>query len=109
MPGAPLPPRRPLRPDRHDLQPRPRRHGEHPLFVVLDVYGDYFFAPAWNAYGYTFVEVTPGTRTLEIIPPFTWPPDAGTADGLYFYAALTNLARTELFGAYGSWGFGWGR
>lgn len=86
----------------HDMQFDLRLLLENPLiqfqahlFVVLDVYGSYWFYPNWQAYGppdwtldYVTMAITPGT-TWIIILSFLWPElGADALDGLRFHAAL---------------------
>ncbi len=82
-----------------------------PLFVVLDVYGTYFFGPGFTTAFDNYLGVIStfpiGATRVEIIPEFYWP-DTGTSGAdLYFYAAITNPQMTELVGELGDWRFGW--
>ncbi|MBN2054488.1 hypothetical protein JW905_06175 [bacterium] len=62
------------------------------LFVVLDVYGTYFFHPAWST-ELTYEQLNyPMTALPTGILSFTWPPGAGAAGNLAFYAATLNSA-----------------
>ena len=80
-----------------------------PLFVILDVYGNYYFAPTFSSYDkYTLTDVHSGMDTMVILPPFDWPTGAGAADGINWYAGMTNKDLTQLFGTYGFYSFGWG-
>jgi hypothetical protein len=78
-----------------------------PVFVILDVYGLYFFAPSFSDFDYYTRDVTPGLVVINVLPTFTWPPGAGTAAGINWYAAMTNAAITELFGEMDIFTFGW--
>ncbi|MBN2054608.1 Ig-like domain-containing protein [bacterium] len=83
----------------------------HPLFVILDVYGDYWFAPSWRHVsegidGYAG-EYAPGLTELEIIEPFFWPAGTGAADDIRFWGVMTDAAVTDLYGELGCWTFGW--
>ncbi len=79
-----------------------------PLFVILDAYGSYFFAPGWTqtADWYTRTIAT-GEETETILPDFAWPGGVGTAENLVFYAAMTDPGITTLLGYLDSWTFGW--
>ncbi len=74
----------------------------YPLFVILDVYGSYFFAPSFNSsfdnYLAQFPEFPTGETTVTILPEFTWS-SAGTGNAT-FYGALTD---PEITGIYGEW------
>jgi hypothetical protein len=58
------------------------------LYVLLDVYGDFFFWPSWGR------DIDKAERTYrpdqppETILQFTWPEGAGEASGLGFWGAL---------------------
>ncbi len=83
---------------------------DHPLFVVLDVFGSYYFAPSFNSYDnylQQFPVFSTGQTVVEVIPQFSWPSGTGNASGLRWYGALTNPSVSELFGEMGMWEFGW--
>ncbi|MBN1355164.1 hypothetical protein JXA40_02725 [bacterium] len=80
----------------------------YPLLVLLEVAGEYFFAPGFtrdlDAYSLSFA---PGTTSVEVIPEFIWPDGAGSFSGAVWYGALTNPEITELVGNYGMFRFEW--
>lgn len=79
-----------------------------PFFVILDVYGSYFFAPDWTQTAdWQEISATTGEYIKEVIPEFTWPGEVGSAENLVFYAAMTDPSITTLLGYLGSWTFGW--
>ncbi len=84
----------------------------YPLIVILDVYGEYFFGPSFtlefDSYLESYSEFSPGKTPVVVIPAFLWPENAGSSDGLYFYAALMNPLITQIVGEWDSWEFGWG-
>ncbi|MBN1356513.1 hypothetical protein JXA40_09670 [bacterium] len=81
-----------------------------PLFVILDVYGIYFFAPSFSDYD-NYLSRHPsfseGATEIEVLPEFAWPRGTGSASGILWYAALTNPEITQLFGEMDTWTFGW--
>ncbi|MBN1356497.1 metallophosphoesterase [bacterium] len=80
---------------------------DYPLFVILDVYGMYFFAPSFSDFDY-YIKIFPtGNTTVEVIPEFTWPEGCGSTSGILWISALTNPEITLLFGELGIWEFGW--
>lgn len=83
----------------------------YPLFVILDVYQNYFFAPSFNSVFDNYLEMYPsfpvGLTTVEVLPSFSWPTGAGSADGIIWYGALTTPAMTDLFGELGTFTFEW--
>ncbi len=79
-----------------------------PIFVLLDVFGTYYFAPDFNEFGYYNQEIPPGESVIQVVPVFTWPPDTGAGEGLIWYAAMTDPEITTLFGEMDSWTFSWG-
>ncbi len=78
-----------------------------PLFVILDVWGILFFAPEFDEFGYYLVDLDPGSTEKNILDPFEWPGNCGNADGIVFYAGMTDDQMTELFGTADEWSFGW--
>ncbi len=84
-------------------------HVNTPIFVVLDVYGNYFFAPSFSeteADHYTR-DVQPGRDVIEVLQVFTWPENAGSAENIIWYAAMTNQEMTELWGEMDMFTFSW--
>ena len=79
-----------------------------PLFVLLDVYGQYWFAPGWETdLDYYYQLFQPGLTTITAIETFNWPAGAGAADGIRFWSALTNASMTEVLGNVAMVSFGW--
>lgn len=78
-----------------------------PVFVLLDVYGSYFFAPDYSAFNYYMIPLPPGPTVINVLPIFTWPSGVGAADGIKWYAAMTNPGISELYGELDSFEFGW--
>ncbi len=82
----------------------------YPLFVILDVYGSYYFAPSFIPFD-NYLVLHPafeiGRTVVEVLPAFNWPSGVGSAGGLLWYGALTNPAMTELYGELSTWEFGW--
>ncbi|MBN1878835.1 hypothetical protein JW823_01895 [bacterium] len=80
----------------------------YPLVVILDVFGQYFFAPSFDSTFDFYSQIFPvGSSTTDVLPEFTWPQGAGTAAGVIWYAALTDQSVTSLVGQMDSWTFGW--
>jgi len=82
----------------------------YPLFVVLELLGNYYFAPSFSdfdhydpGFGYPV-----GETTMVVIPEFFWPEGAGTVSEATWYGALTNPELTDIFGEFGTFTFGWG-
>ncbi len=82
------------------------------LYVVLDVFQDYYFYPSWSHYPDEGIDKAslslPGARvTRHDILAFTWPPNAGSASGIKFWGAMLDPATAELLGeiVYVEWGF----
>ena len=79
-----------------------------PTFCILDVFGDYFFWPEWNEFGYEIHDIPAEfTKPIVILPEFSWPGDVGAADGIVFYGACTDPEITDLFGQMDVVTFGW--
>ncbi len=78
-----------------------------PVFVILDVYGNYYFAPSFSDFDRYLMDIVPGESEIEVLPEFLWPTGAGSASGIVWYAAMTNPEMTALFGAMDTFAFGW--
>jgi hypothetical protein len=93
--------------DVYVCNPNAETYYDIPVFVILDVYGLYFFAPAFSDFDYYTETVAPGRLTISVIPSFTWPGGVGSASGILWYAAMTDPGITQLFGELGMFTFGW--
>ncbi len=81
---------------------------ETPLFVILDVFGSYYFAPSFSEFDYFTIDLAHGIMTVHVLPEFVWPDIVGEVTGVYWYAAMTNQYMTNLLGEMGMFTFGWG-
>ncbi len=83
----------------------------YPLFVILEAFGHFFFAPGFtenvDSYLPLYPSIPPGETRVTVIPDFTWPAGVGAADNLYLYAALTTPDVSGIAGEMGIWEFGW--
>jgi hypothetical protein len=82
----------------------------YPLFVILDIAGSFYFAPAFSSYDNylpLFPQFPPGQTEVAVLPAFSWPSGVGTFSGCVLYGALTNPGVTNLYGAMDTWTFGW--
>ena len=82
--------------------------GKHPLFVVLDVHGQLFFAPEFDTQSHYSVDLHPGELKVPVLPAFIWPENAGSAENVHWYAALTDPDVTHIIGEMDTFTFGWG-
>ncbi len=88
--------------------PFDRSFDQVPLLIVLEIWGSYYFAPSFSDYDYYIIDqIPPGITNLVIIPPFEWPSDVGSAEGIRVYGAMTELSRRYLFGTYDLFQFSW--
>ncbi len=71
------------------------------LFVILDVYGNYWFYPSWSQYlDYESLFLTRQTLINKTILDFIWPQNAGSADDIKFWSAITDPSSFSLIGNY---------
>ncbi|MCD4653078.1 hypothetical protein K8T06_04010 [bacterium] len=96
--------------------PEPSTLRSIPVIFMLDVFGYYYFWPTWPLYhppesedfDFRYMDVNPGTTTIEVIPAFSWP---NTGDqnivGLHFYGAMLNSDFSSILGdfAFVEWGY----
>ncbi len=84
---------------------------ENPLFIVLDVYQEYWFGPSWIFYeegaDWYAESFQHGMNKVIIIDEFAWPENAGSATGIKFHGALTDPDITRLEGSMDTCTFGW--
>jgi hypothetical protein len=80
----------------------------YPLFVILDVFGAYYFAPGFSSYDSYTMDFPAGESSVMVLPEFTWPPGAGTVNGVIWYGALATPDISDIFGNLGTFTFGWG-
>ncbi len=80
----------------------------NPLFVVLEVYGNYFFGPRFNQYldWYTGPFYSPES-VVDVLPAFAWPYGAGSASGIHFYSCVTDPSINNLVSNFAEFTFGW--
>ncbi len=83
----------------------------YPLFVILDAYGMYFFAPSFNTAFDHYLDQHPvfpmGETVVQVLDEFHWPNVEGSGSGIKWYSAMTNPEMTELFGEMHVFTFGW--
>jgi hypothetical protein len=81
----------------------------YPLFIILDVYGEYWFAPSWNQeLDYYAFDLPPGPTVFRPVPEFSWPAGDASATGIVFWGALLDPGMTEVAGNIGRFEFGFG-
>ncbi|MBN1879658.1 hypothetical protein JW823_06075 [bacterium] len=82
----------------------------YPLFVVLEAYGLFFFAPGFTQEPYCFREASavypPGLTELPVLQEFMWPVGAGSGTATW-YAVFLEENTVEIFGSIGHRGFFW--
>ena len=84
----------------------------YPLFVILDVYGVYFFGPGFSQTVDNYLAFYPqfdqGETHVQVLSEFYWPDSAGSATGIRFIAGLTDRDVVDIFGKYDVFTFSWG-
>ncbi len=68
------------------------------LYVVLDVYGSYFFWPSWRSSPPDFKarNLAPNSDNTENILNFTWPAGVGSASGIKVWHAMLDASTQQL-------------
>lgn len=79
------------------------------LIVILDVYGDFLFWPAWTEDFQTeLIQLQPDQPVTIDLLDFKWPPgDFGEADGLKFWAGICRPVTYDLIGEIDHVAFGY--
>ncbi len=84
---------------------------EFPLFVVLDVFGEYYFGPSFGQdldfFGHGYTVWPQGSTIVPVVPEFFWPDTGSSADGIVFLSALVDPTMTRIIGQMDSLSFGW--
>ena len=88
--------------------------GVRPLYVLLDVLGNYYFWPSWRFFDppeyskldWKELEITPGAQLVQILAPFEWPKTGNAMNDIAFYGALLSQDHSQLLGNYGFCTFG---
>lgn len=66
-------------------------------YIILDVYGSYWFWPSWDqTIDSVRITLNSGRVSVAKVLEFAWPEGAGSASGLYFWAALLAADSSEL-------------
>ena len=81
--------------------------GGTPLFVILDAYGDLFFAPSFSDFDSYSINLIAGRQTKTVLSDFNWPSGVGSAYGLWWYAGMTDPEMSALRGEMDAMEFGW--
>ncbi len=72
-----------------------------PLFVFLDVGGEYFFWPSWKgspAIDFRLIDAGTGSTVIAVFDPFEWPDVGETHGEAAFWGALLNPDFTDILG-----------
>ncbi|MBN1551737.1 hypothetical protein JW979_09720 [bacterium] len=78
------------------------------LYVILDVYGLYYFADTWTSEPHSLrLSLDPGVYIYDVLPEFIWPENSGDVTGLVFWAGLIDTSTGSLFGKYDVFPVGW--
>lgn len=98
--------------DRFYLQARMANTEPSPLnvelYVILDVYGDYWFGPGWSQHVDAYkLNGFLGVRTLTIFD-FIWPEVDSEAQGIAFWAGMVAEGESTIFGFYDRIEFAYG-
>lgn len=78
-----------------------------PLIVILDIFGNYFFAPGFEGFDFVDASFPVGQTEVIVLPEFLWPSGLGSIDGIRWFGMLTNLEMTDLASEVGIFEFGW--
>jgi hypothetical protein len=76
-------------------------------YIVLDVWGAYWFWSSWTPeVDFVRRDIAGGAVIEEVILDFDWPPNAGQANGIRFWAALLEPNTTRVIGEVAGCEFG---
>ncbi len=79
------------------------------LYVILDVYGEYWFHPIWSQTpAFESIRLNPSNPVVSFILDFIWPSNIqGSADGFCFWSAILDPATSDLIGDFDRVEFGY--
>ena len=77
------------------------------LFMVLDVYGEFYCMPGASAFDYYPLYLPPGQTIKEILPRFFWPDNCGEAFNINWFAGITDSRFSKVISNIDSFTFGW--
>ncbi len=79
------------------------------LYVILDVYGEYWFHPGWTEIPqYETIALNPSRPVMSFVLDFIWPDNIqGSVDGLYFWGAILDQETSDLIGDFDRVEFGY--
>jgi photosystem II stability/assembly factor-like uncharacterized protein len=78
-------------------------------YVILDVYGQYWFHPSWGQDpDHESPDLGPDSQTTQTILDFTWPQTTSAAEEIRFWAGLLDPATSRLLGPVDMVSFGYG-
>ncbi len=81
------------------------------LYVVLDIYGTYFFAPSLgtevDSFSNDYPVFDPGETVITLLPAFTWPYNRLEALNALWMAALIDPDNGSVITGWDTWRFTW--
>ncbi len=77
-----------------------------PLFMILTVNGQYFFAPSFTDYDFYLPFLSKGMTKMEVIPQIYWP-SAGSLNDVLWISAMTDPGVTSVLSNVAVYSFGW--
>ncbi len=77
------------------------------LYVILDCFGFYYFAPSFGDEDVFISEVLTGSGQWTVVDDFVWPGGCGAVSGLRWISAMTDAQSTRIIGEWDEWEFGW--
>ncbi|MBN1880314.1 hypothetical protein JW823_09420 [bacterium] len=82
------------------VQPNPDQLDKIHLWVILDVYGSFWFGPSWTQLPDWYDLGLLAAFHRETILDFIWPDVTGSAEGLVFWGAILDADSSALIGRY---------
>ncbi|MBN1551734.1 hypothetical protein JW979_09705, partial [bacterium] len=71
------------------------------VFIILDIYGQYWFAPSWisssNGFDHFKYTIPTGITEMIIIPEFVWPDHTGSGENLQFLGFILDPSLARLY------------
>ncbi len=87
--------------------PGPDILADVPVFAILEIAGNYFFAPSFGAFDHYTQTLPPGWTSIKVLEAFPWPENSGSYSMANWYGAMTDEAVTRILGTFDIFSFSW--
>ena len=87
--------------------PGPGSIADAPVFAILEIADNYYFAPGFNAFDYYSLNLAEGWSNIIVLDEFVWPDSCGSYAQANWFAAMTDANITRIMGTMDIFSFSW--